>query len=493
MFKPYNLNQEMLLPTDLKEIIPKEDLVFTIAEAVHLLDLEPLYNRYCKEGQHGYHPAMLLSVLFYSYAKGVFSSRKIAQQLKENVRFMYLSGRQSPDFRTISDFRKNNIDLMKGYFAQIVVLCMNAGIVPLNSVSIDSSKFHASASNKKTLKKEELLEKLKATEKEIEKLLREAEKADEQDDLCAVENAQSTVQNLQKLREKMLEAKKVLDENPGIKNVNTTDPESRMFPGKGPNYLGQISVDADTQVILSEEAVSAGNDVNQLLTQIAQTEENTNSRYIPKDVYADCGYANIQAFEQLTHMSHINGFIPTRNLVRSMRNGSDPYDRRSFHFDLANLRVSCPKGKKMKFCRRGCNERGNTYLKFISRDCKLCESKIQCIGAAQQRTLIIWTSEAIVRKMEAKLLTPAGRLAMKIRKQTVEPVFGIIKHAMGFRRFSLRGLEKVDGELALVCSAFNLRKLHKLRNRAPLSEVKEKLCELLRLLFFKGQIQCIYC
>jgi len=144
LFKPFNRDQEFLLPPSLRDIIPDGDLVYLIAEVMELLDLRQLYDRYDSLGQNAYHPAMILSVLFYSYANGIFSSRKIEEQLKVNVRYMYLSGMQTPNHRTISDFRKNNIDLLKGYFVDIVRICQSAGMAAMNSISIDGTKILSS-------------------------------------------------------------------------------------------------------------------------------------------------------------------------------------------------------------------------------------------------------------------------------------------------------------------------------------------------------------
>ena len=207
-------------------MIPDDDLVYLIVEVVDFLDLKPLYKKYDSLGQNSYHPAMLLGVLFYSYSKGIFSSGKIAEQLKGSVRFMYLSGMQTPDFRTISDFRKNNIDLLKEYFVEIVHICQQAGMASVNNVSIAGTKMLANASSKRSKSSDAIAEELEKVQQQI----------------------------------------------------NLTNPDCSNMIGFGPCYNCQSAVDNEHQIILGAKVVSENNDVHQLLPMIEEVEVNTESQ-----------------------------------------------------------------------------------------------------------------------------------------------------------------------------------------------------------------------
>lgn len=470
MFKTFDRDQLFLLPPSLQDLIPKGDLVFVITEVMKSMDLHPLIKKYNSLGQNAYHPAMMLGILFYSYARGIFSSRKIAQQLKENIRFMYLAGMQTPDFRTISDFRKNNIDLLKDYFIQVVTLCQRAGMTSLGSIAIDGSKFQAAASKKQTLNKKQLAEQLSATEKEIEQLLAFAEAADEQDASDEDDPSPSEIQinDLEELRRKLREAQDHLDKHPQQQTINLTDPECRTLHNTGPGYNAQLAVDCESQIIVGIDVVSEVNDTHQLLPMIEEVEASTKSKGSHKRVFADSGYALAEAFHQLESMPHIDAFVPTREQVHRQRKSVGPFDRSHFDIDPVLETCRCPMGHQMRKSRRGINKSGNAYIRFIGTKCKDCPVKSQCTKAPY-RSVVMLLAQPAMDRMKAKMNSPDGSRAMQQRKQSVEPVFGQLKENLGFRRFHLRGLSKVKGEFALLSAAFNLKKLHEFLNGQALS------------------------
>lgn len=461
MFKDFNRNQDFLLPPSLGDLIPENSLVYVVAEVIEKLDLQPLYDRYDPLGQNGYHPAMMLGVLFYAYANGIFSSRKIATQLKQNICFMYLAGMQTPDFRTISDFRKNNIDLLKHYFCQIVQTCREAGMTPLNSIAIDSSKVQAAASRKKTVDGDTLAEQLAATQQEIDRLLKAAEDIDREEERTTDDRTPAALQikNLKQIRQRLKDAKARLDDNPRQKKVNLTDPDCRIQRGVGNGYSSQIAVDCQHQIIVGTDVVPDSNDTHQLLPMIEDAEVNTKSKGQSKQIYADSGYASAAAFRHLGATPHIDAYVPTREQVARQRAPDNPFDKS--HFDLDPVRGigRCPLGRPMRILRRGVNKSGEAYINFIGTECHDCSSKAQCTRASY-RNVVMLLSQPVVDLMKDKMDSLAGWRAMRLRKQTAEPVFGQLKEHLGFRRFHLRGLPKVKGEFALLCAAFNLKKLH---------------------------------
>jgi transposase len=200
-FKEYNQDQLFLLPRSLHEFLPEGHLARAINEVINELDLRGLYDRYSDLGCTAYHPQMMLKVLFYGYAMGERSSRVIAHRLRSDVAYMYLSALQQPDFRTISRFRKDNIEVLKGFFVQIVRLCVGMGMVSVGTIAMDGTKLKANASYRKTKRGKDLDRELEAIDEQIEAILRESEEVDAREDEQMGED-QSPYEVAQALRDK---------------------------------------------------------------------------------------------------------------------------------------------------------------------------------------------------------------------------------------------------------------------------------------------------
>lgn len=485
------------MPPSLRDLIPEGDLVFLVAEVTEVLDLQRLYSRFDSLGQNGYHPGMLLGVMFYSYANGIFSSRKIEERLRTDVRYMYLSGVQKPNFRTISDFRKNNIDLLKDYFVQIVHICQSAGMAALKSIAIDGTKIHASASNKKTKNKDQLAAEVEAIQNEIDRFLRLADEADKaENDMQSVaeqDALEKQIVNLVELRRKLQGAKEQLDNNPKQNRINLTDPECRWLSKLGPCYNAQLAVDCDDQLILAADVVPDVIDVYQLTPMVDEIEANTDSKSVPKKVLADSGYASITSFKALDDKKNIDAYVPTREQVHHQRTVVPPFDKSRFDLDPENLTCRCPLGYPMRIIKRDIHKSGEPFINFIGIHCPECPSRSDCTKA-KYRNITMFINEAVAQNMRQKMESNAGRQAMQIRKQTVEPAIGTLKEHIGFRRFHLRGLAKVKGEFALLCTAFNLRKLHRFMQDCPLTGALSQIRALPSIFFhFLHQIQHILC
>jgi transposase len=219
--RPYNQNQMELFPPSVRSLIADDHLCMVVNDVIDTLDLSCLYKKVASEGNPPYHPVMMLKILFYAYAKGTFSSRKIADAVKENVGFIFLAAWQKLDFRTISDFRKNNLKELGFLFAQIVLLCRELGMVKLGHVSIDGTKIKANASDTKTYDGRRI-------ERKIARWLDQADAPDQQEDQRfgkdntgdeLPEDIRSQQQRIQRLNE----LKKLLDKGDREK-INMTDP-----------------------------------------------------------------------------------------------------------------------------------------------------------------------------------------------------------------------------------------------------------------------------
>ena len=419
-YRPYDPDQQLLLPAALREWLPDDHMAYFISDVVDQLDLSEITARYERESRGGppYHPRMMVKVLLYGYCVGVASSRRIAQRLHEDIAFRVLAANNTPDFRTVSDFRKDNLDALSGLFLQVLALCQQAGLVKLGHVALDGTKVRANASKHKAMSYGRMKEKEAQLAAEVEELLSRAQEVDDDEDRRYGQSKRGDELpeelafregRLEKIREAMAtleaEAQEAVDKDrsrvPEDKaQRNFTDAESRIMPAPGGRdflqaYNCQAVVDSAHQVIVAARATNQTSDKQQAVAMVEETIDNVGA--VPKEMSADAGYYSAQAVEGLYRLCVDPLVAPEQT-----RHGRVP--------------PPAPRG------------RIPSYLS--PRD-----------------------------RMRRKLQTKRGRQRYALRMQTVEPVFGQIKQGRGFRQFLLRGLEKVSGEWSLICTGHNLLKL----------------------------------
>ena len=390
-------------------------------------------SRYEQERRGGppYHPRMMVKVLLYGYCIGVASSRRIAQRLHEDIAFRVLAANNTPDFRTISDFRKDHLAALTGLFLQVLALCQRAGLVKLGHVALDGAKVRANASKHKAMSYKRMKEKAAQLAAEVAELLRRAQEVDEEDRRYGKDKRGDELPEelafregrLQKIREAMAaleaEAQAAAEQveaegktHPGEPEDkaqrNFTDAESRIMPGPGGRdflqaYNCQAVVDYAHQVIVAARATNQTSDKQQAVGMIEETIRNTG--VMPREVSADAGYYSAKAVDELYAL------------------GVDPFVAPE---QTRHGRVVPPA------------PRGRIPRHLPPRD-----------------------------RMRRKLQTRRGRQRNALRMETVEPVFGQIKQGRGFRQFLMRSLEKVNGEWSLICTGHNLLKLFRCGRLAP--------------------------
>jgi hypothetical protein len=358
---------------------------------------------------------------------GVYSARKIQQRLSEDVAFRVLAAGNAPDFRTIADFRKIHREALKGLFEQVLKMALELGAMKLGRVALDGSKVKANAWKHKAMSSARLEEQEKALEQQVKEMLEQAEAVDaEEDERYGKESAGEELPEELQRRETRLqrigEAKRTLEERarekakkegkpvekaqPKAKDqYNFTDPESRMMKSSSEGFVqaynAQIVVEPELQLIVGQAVTQAGNDKEQVAPMLAAVEAQSGQR--PEAVIADSGYCSEKNLEALA---------------------SEPQAERRIDAFIATERQ---KHGERRVCARGPLPKDATR----------------------------------VERMKRKLLTKAGAAIYAARKGIVEPVFGQIKEVRGFRRFSLRGLEKVKAEWALVCATHNILKMYR--------------------------------
>jgi len=445
-FRPYEPNQLLLLPPDMREWLPEDDLVYFIMDVVKRLNLSPIYEEYdgTRGGQPPYDPRMMVSLLIYAYCVGVFSSRKIEKATYHSVPFRVLCADQHPDHDTVSDFRKRHLKALSGLFVQVLQLCRKVGMVKLGHVALDGTKVRANASKHKAMSYGRMEKKAQELEEEVARLLDEAEAVDAREDAIygkgkrgdeLPEELRFKQSRLEKIKEAMQaleheaeaeaqerreeirrqqEAKEEeghsrkgrKPEEPSGKpdpkaQRNFTDPDSRIMKEGSTGsfeqcYNCQAAVDQKAQVIVAATVTQQTNDKQHLKPVLEKLKENTGGNKA-KIVSADAGYFS-EANATHCELEGIDAYLATHKHRHS------------------KLPEPAPRGR-------------------IPKDATIKD------------------------RMARKLRTIKGRCTYSLRKQIVEPVFGQIKEVRGFRRFLLRGLEQVQAEWNLICLAHNLLKL----------------------------------
>jgi len=413
----------------------------------------------------------MLKIIFYAYAKGLFSSRKIAEAVKENLPFIFLAAWQKPDFRTISDFRKNNIKELDILFAQIVQLCKQLGMVKLGHVAIDGTKIKANASDARTYDSDRI-------EKEIKRWLEQAEAIDQQEDRLygpdkTGNEIPEDIRDPKKRIEKLKKLKKQLEQR-GSEKINKTDPDAVFMKTSGSiktAYNAQAAVDSTHQVVIASDVTNDAADVDQLLPMIDQAEENLSESI--DQCSADAGYSsgeNLKAVEQ----RKIDAYIPDREFQAQQRGKPvDDFHKDSFVYDEQLDCYICVEGEQLSFSHLQ-KRKGKESLKiYRERNCHACQFFGICTSSKTGRSISRHPYEKELRQMRQKLDSESGKAIYSKRKYTVEPPFGHIKSIMGFTSFLLRGKQKVRGEFKIVSIAHNLRKiwLYLKANKKSLAEM----------------------
>ena len=415
----------------MRDWLPSDHLAYFISDIVDNLDLSAIMERYSGEdrGYPPYHPAMMVKVLLYAYCIGVASSRKIEKRLCEDIAFRVLAANNTPDFRTISDFRKDHLKALAGLFLQVLKLCQKAGLVKLGHVALDGTKIKANASKHKAMSYKRMKEEEVRLEAEVAELLKKAESVDEEEDQRYGKGKKgdelpkelafrdSRLKRIQEAKaaleaEARLEAEKKPDKNdgdgtpPDKAQRNFTDPDSHIMPTSGGKYFiqaynAQAAVDSANQIIVAAEVTNKPTDRGQAEPMMDIVK--VNAGQLPCQMSADAGYFSSDAVSNLTVLG-IDVYMPP--------------DKIGHRFTLP----PAPRGRIP-----------------------------QCLSIAD--------------RMRRKLRTKKGKVCYGLRKELPEPVFGQIKQVRGFNHFLLRGLENVSSEWKVICTGHNLLKLFKTCSR----------------------------
>jgi len=455
-FRPYPLNQRLLLPPDLREWLPEGHLALFVSDVVDALDLSAILQVYEQgdgRGQPPYDPALMVKLLVYAYCTGLPSSRKIERATYEDVAYRVLAADQHPDHASIAEFRKRHLAALAELFVQVLRLCQAAGLVKLGHVALDGTKVKANASKHKAMSYGRMEGAEQKLEQEVKSLLEQAQAVDAAEDTrygkgqrgdelpaelarresrlrkireakAALEQeAQAQAQQAAAAAQTKIAARQRSEAETGQKakgrtptvpdpaqarpeakaQRNFTDPDSRIMKDGATKafeqaYNAQVAVDREAQIIVAAAVTQEANDKQQLVPMLLAVQDNLGQ--LPERASADTGF-----------------------------------------FSEANLTAKALEGVAL----------------YVPPDQQRHPTPVEGVNGSA-------AAEGTVREqMRHKLQTPEGQAVYKLRKAIVEPVFGQIKEVRGFRRFSFRGLAQVAAEWALVCLTHKLLKLFRAR------------------------------
>ena len=430
-FRRWEPGQGLLLPPSVDDFVPAEHPSRLVGDLVQVeLDLSAILDAYQgTRGQPPYHPVMMTALLLYAYSVGVYSSRKIARSCQERVDFMVVTALEKPDFRTVNDFRKRHLGALEDLFGQVLRLCDRAGLVKLGHVAFDGTKVQANASKHKAMSYERMCAEEKRIKGIVSEWLRRAEEADAEEDECygadksgdeMPEWMKSKAKRLAKIREaKAALEREAQEEAERFKDLpaKTIPPAKREVKkgGKPPASAQRNFTDPDSRIMRDRGAYMQGYNCQAAVDSRAQV-------IVARGVVA----AQQDQQELIGMLDQVRS-----NLGRQAR-------------EVSADAGYCNEGNLRELCRR--RIRG-----FVATG----KHKHSQSGPVSGRR---WQGR-FTRAMAERIARGGRRTRYRLRKQVIEPVFGQIKECMGFRRFLLRGIEKVRGEWSLVCTAHNLRKL----------------------------------
>ena len=501
VFKAYNQQQIYLLPPSLDELISANHPVRVVNDVINKVDSSSLVDKYVGGGTSSYHPVMLLKVVVYSYLVNIYSSRKMEAAIKENIHLMWLSGMQKPDHHTLNRFRSERLKgALKKVFVQVVQLLADQGLVSLKEVYVDGTKIEANA-NKYTFvwgnsiktNKEKMKQQLDELWQQAQQVLSEEmelpeppdfDKPDAQKVRAAIEQISESIKDKpvsNQFKQKLNYAKKnwpvalqryeqqekiLADRNSYSKTDNDATfmrmKEDHMKNGQlKPGYNLQIS--SNNQFIVDYSIHQTTADTTTLVQHLDEHKEHYGS--YPEVVVADAGYGSQQNFEYLEH-NQMEGYVKYNYFDKHQHEAyikKHPFAADQLFYNKEQDRYYCPMGQPMENIGITCKTTAASFKQNITRyqasNCEGCPLRGVCHKSQSNR--IIEINHALndhKRKATERLTSEKGIYHRKRRPVDVEPVFGNIKSNHGFRRFMLRGKEKVSIEVGLLALAQNLRK-----------------------------------
>lgn len=459
-YKTGNRMQPIFLPPVIEDYVGLEDPVRVYDAFVEALDFKALEIPIePTPGADEYYPKDLMKLIIYGYSYGIRTSRKLERACCHNLSFQWLMGGQKPDYRTIARFRSKYKEQIKKVLKQCVRICLDLNLIEGNTLFTDGSKFRANASINQAWTKEKCQKYLKKINEHIDQLLDKSENIDAKED---------DEGSMVKLNEKIEQKGKLVNKIQGIMNklqetekkyINATDPDSVKAKGRQGThacYNVQINTDSKHGLIVHSEAIGQNNDKNLLNDQLKKSAKNLGKK--PKNSVADSGYSSIQDLADVD--KDIKVIVPSEKQAEQGkgRSSPEPFEKEQFQYDNQTDQYICPEGKCLKRIGSDKERRDNIY-EADAKDCQNCQHFNVCTSSKGGRRIRRSIHENLKEQIEDTYKSPDGQEIYQLRKQKVELPFGHLKRNLGAGQLLLRGKSKVDAEISILSTCFNIARM----------------------------------
>lgn len=500
VFKEYNQQQIQLLPPSLEELIPENDLVRVVNQVVDSLDLSSIINQYDGGGTSAYHPRMLTKVILYGYASKIYTGRKLAKAIRQDIHFIWLAAFNRPDFRTINLFRSGILkETIEELFKQLLLFLVDHGHVRVENYFTDGTFISADANKHKVVWRKSAERYKKMAEEKLPELMTQIE------ELNKVEDSKYGDHDLEEVGEKPISKEdiakgteklnKVIEKTTSYREKRKAESlkkrveeqtrkiekyESQLKIAQQRSGFSKTDTDASVMMMKNEEFLPAYNVLasseDQFITAISVHQnpndatgfkEHVNSfTFTPATITADSVFGTEENY-QFLESKEVTAYLkyPLFHKEQSRRFREDPYRKENFKYQAETNTFECPEKKPLHYTnsRRDVNKTGfaSDVKIYRASGCVSCPKREACTKSVEgNRTITVNNQLDIYKKIaRTNLESPKGIELRKQRSVEIESCFGDIKHNMRFRRFHLRGMKKVKTEITIVSIAHNLRKL----------------------------------
>ena len=514
-FKAYEQNQ-LMIPMEWKSLIDKEDVVFVVNDVIEKMNIDKILETYSPLGPNSYNPKMMIKVIMYGYIRKRYSSRLMEDAVRNDIKFIWLAGGNKPTRNVLNDFRKDKMSLIiEDVFTELLIILEGKGYINYEEYFEDGTKIEANA-NKYTFVWKKSVQKYKSKlQEKVHELMKEIDKLNEEENKMYLEKEQKKPEDIsekeleefakrlsEKLNkkpeeEKTKEEKKEEKEiKKAIKKINTdfkprlskynkdleimgkdrnsyskTDPDATFMHMKEDHMRnGQLKPGYNVQVgscndfIMNWSIHQNRNDNGTMITHLEKLKRLTGK--LPRKIVADSGYGNQENYEYLKKngiKSYVKYTLFHKEQKKSFQ--SKKYNWQNMKYDRNKNEFICLNGKKLIYKYTKIEKTGTGYPQKVRvyecEDCSNCPNKEECTKAKGNRRIEFNKKLWLLKKETKKnLLSEKGVEMRGKRAEYAERVFGQIKWNMGFKRFLLRGLKKVNIEWGLLCLAFNIKKMH---------------------------------
>jgi transposase len=453
--------QSILFPATIDEYIEAENTVRAIAAFVGRVNFEKLgfvRARAAETGRPGYDPRLLMGLYLWGHLNGVRSSRKLERECRRNLEVMWLCENLRPDFKTISDFRKDNGEGIKGIVVEFRLWCLAAGLYGQELVAVDGSKFKAVNSKDRNFTKvklKHLIERERAKVSEYLEALGQADEAEGEAPELSAEQLKEKIAGIEKYLTQHEELERQLEAS-GESQVSLTDPEARLMKtakGSEVSYNVQTVVDSKHKLIAAYEVTNERNDLGQLARMARQAQEALQVEALT--VLADSGYCEGNALKQCEEAG-ITTFVPVPESKEAERLGI--FGQNQFRYDHERDVYVCPQGEELRHRQTVKDRRRNkTFKVYATKACSGCPLRVQCTTSRQGRRIKRWVDQGVMDRLQQR--NRGQPELLKQRKLLAEHPFGTIKRAMNQGYFLLKGLKQVATETGLTVLSYNLKRV----------------------------------